>query len=394
MNSPFVIEAEHISHAKAGESTCGDSILFSKIKEENRLVAVVSDGLGSGVKANISATMTSTMALQFTIAGEPVERTAEFITNTLPLDSKRKVSYSTFSILDINYKGKVKVIEYDNPPILVFRRGEFIELHKKEKTLSNIQSCRNKIYQYDFKLEKEDRIIMVTDGVTQCGMGSDEMHFGWQLSGLKSFIRKTINQQPNISAHELAGDIIAQSMHIDNNTLQDDASCCVLYYRRPRKLLIVTGPPFHKENDTVLARSISDFYGKTIVCGGTTSKIVARELGSEVEIDLNNYVPGLPPKATMKGVDLVTEGIITLAKVSEELETINSIGQVPNSTSGEIIKMMMESDEIQFISGTRVNNAHQDPNLPVELEIRRNVVKRISHRLENKFLKKTSITYL
>ncbi len=393
MHSPFVIEAENISKAKAGQSTCGDAVLFKKIKEENRLVAVVSDGLGSGVQANISATMTSTMALQFTMAGEPVERTAEFITNTLPQDTKRKVSYSTFTILDINYQGDVKAVEYDNPSILLLRNGEFIPLEKTEKTL-NIQSQRNKVFQYHFKLQKEDRIILVTDGVTQCGMGSDQMHFGWQLNGLKDYIKDTISHKPEISARDLAGGIIAQTVLLDNNSLKDDASCCVLYYRKPRKLLIVTGPPFHKENDNILARSVKDFSGKKIICGGTTSKIVAKELNTDVEIDLEDYQPGLPPKAKMKGVDLVTEGIITLAKVSEELEQIASIEQASGSISGDIIRMMLESDEIEFISGTRVNNAHQDPNLPVELEIRRNVIKRITQHLENKFLKKTITTYL
>ncbi|TLX70846.1 stage II sporulation protein E [Labilibacter sediminis] len=394
MNSPFVIEAEHCCMAKAGETICGDAVLFSKIKEENRLVAVMSDGLGSGVQANISATMTSTMALQFTIAGEPVKRTAEFITKTLPQDSKRKVSYSTFSILDINYLGEVKVIEYDNPPILLLRKGKFIDLEKQEKTLEHIHTHRNKLYQYSFKLEKEDRLILVSDGVTQSGMGHDDMHFGWQMSGVKSFITNTINKEPNISAHSLAKTIVNKCNAIDNNSLKDDASCCVLYYRKPRKLLIVTGPPFHQENDTLLAQSIKNFHGKTIICGGTTSKIVARELNIDVEIDLINYKPGLPPKATMQGIDLVTEGIITLAKVSEDINKLEGIDKIKNNVSGEIIKIMLESDEIQFISGTRVNNAHQDPNLPVELEIRRNVIKRIANQLENKFLKKTTTTYL
>lgn len=394
MNNSFVIEAEHYCKAKAGEAICGDAVLLSKIKEENRLVAVMSDGLGSGVKANVSATMTSTMALQFTIAGESVERTADFITKTLPLDTTRKVSYSTFSIIDINYLGQVKVIEYDNPPILLLRQGEFIDITKNEKILEDIHTHRNKLFQSTFNLEKEDRIILVTDGVTQSGMGNNNMHFGWQLKGVKNYIKETVFNNPNISAHTLAKNIIDQSMLIDNDILKDDASCCVLYYRRPRKLLIVTGPPFHKENDVLLAQSINDFNGRTIICGGTTSKIVARELHVEVKIDLKNYTQGLPPKAFMMGIDLVTEGIITLAKVSEELSSIEKMEQVRNTISGEIIKMMLESDEIQFISGTRVNNAHQDPNLPIELEIRRNVIKRIAHLLETKFVKKTTTTYL
>ena len=121
---------------------------------------------------------------------------------------------------------------------------------------------------------------------------------------------------------------------------------------------------------------------------------MARELDTDVEIDLDHYQPGLPPQAQMKGVDLVTEGVITLAKVSEEMQHYDSKTNLPGGISGKIIKMMLESDEIEFISGTRINNAHQDPNLPVELEIRRNVIKRITEILENKFYKKTNTTYL
>ncbi len=394
MHNTFVIEAEKLCYAKAGQSICGDAVLFSKAKEEKRFVAVMSDGLGSGAKANISATMTSTMALQFTMAGEPIERTAEFITKTLPEDSLRKVSYSTFSIVDINYRGEVNIIEYDNPPVLLLRNGEFVDLPKTQKTINHLHSNRNKLYHYNFKLEKEDRIILVSDGVTQSGMGSDEMHFGWQISGLKDYIKTVVSENPGISALNLSKDIINKTISIDNGTLKDDASCCVLYYRKPRKLLIVSGPPYHKYNDTTLANSIKQFKGKTIICGGTTAKIVARELDTEVEIDLEHYQPGLPPQAQMKGVDLVTEGVITLAKVSEDIQNYDEKAQFPTGTSGKIIKMMLESDEIEFISGTRINNAHQDPNLPVELEIRRNVIKRITEILESQFLKKTNITYL
>ena len=394
MHNSFVIEAENLCYAKAGESICGDAILFSKVKEENRFVAVMSDGLGSGAKANVSATMTSTMALQFTLAGEPIERTAEFITKTLPEDSLRKVSYSTFSIIDINYRGEVNIMEYDNPSVLLIRNGEFVDLQRKEKTLHQIKSNRNKLYHYSFSLEKEDRIILVSDGVTQSGMGSDEMHFGWQISGLKNYIKNIVTETPEISAKNLSQNIITKAVSIDNGTLKDDASCCVLYYRKPRKLLIVSGPPYHKHNDITLANSIKQFKGRTIVCGGTTAKIVARELDTDVEIDLDHYQPGLPPQAQMKGVDLVTEGVITLAKVSEEMQHYDSKTNLPGGISGKIIKMMLESDEIEFISGTRINNAHQDPNLPVELEIRRNVIKRITEILENKFYKKTNTTYL
>jgi hypothetical protein len=54
----------------------------------------------------------------------------------------------------------------------------------------------------------------------------------------------------------------------------------------------------------------------------------------------------------------------------------------------------MNADVIHFLVGTCVNIAHQDPNLPVELEIRRNVIKKIIRILEEKFLKQVKVQYL
>jgi len=393
-NKCFYIEAELCQERKALQNVCGDACESRKLKEEDRLITVLSDGLGSGVKANILATMTTSMALQFTAKNDPLEHTADFIMNTLPVDSKRQISYSTFSILDINCFGDANIVEYDNPPILIYRDGKFIDLESKTKQVNRPDALTASVLYSQLKLQKEDRIIMVSDGITQSGMGTINTPFGWGIDGLKAFIKENIKSQANLSAKQLGRKIMQRAKANDAGAFKDDATCQVIYCREPRKLVLASGPPYYKNCDAVLAERIDNFKGKKIVCGGTTSKIISRELKRNISVELNNYNPELPPVAEMEGIDLITEGILTLGKVSSILEKLNTNTVKGDGPAEKMVKLLLNSDSILILAGTQINNAHQDPNLPVELEIRRNIIKKIAHLLEDKFLKSIEIEFL
>ncbi len=393
-NRCFYIEAELFQERKAMQNVCGDACESRKLKEEDRLITVLSDGLGSGIKANILATMTTSMALQFTVKNDPLERTADFIMKTLPTDSKRQISYSTFSILDINCFGDAHLAEYDNPPVLIYRDGQFVSTKQIIKTIDRPNNITAKVNYSKLKLQKEDRIIMVSDGITQSGMGKPHTPFGWGTDGLKDFIKYNISKKPDISARQLALKIMNRAKANDGELFKDDATCQVIYCREPRKLVLASGPPYYKNYDALLAERIANFQGKKIICGGTTSKIIARELKREIHIDLNNYRGDLPPKAEMEGVDLITEGILTLGKVSSILENATNNTISGDSPAEQMVRLFLDSDSILILAGTQINNAHQDPNLPVELEIRRNVIKKIAALLEDKFLKTIDIEFL
>ena len=163
----------------------------------------------------------------------------------------------------------------------------------------------------------------------------------------------------------------------------------MIYLRNPRCLLVVTGPPFSEAKDQELAEIVRSFKGRKVICGGTTAQILARELDEEIEMDLDNLDPEIPPPSRMAGIELVTEGTITLSKVAELLESKRKPETARPNAASELVSIMLDSDVINFLVGTRVNNAHQDPNLPVELDIRRNIVKKIASLLEGKYLKDT-----
>jgi hypothetical protein len=394
LNRDFYIEVNSQQRNYDGERICGDVFLYRYIKEEDRVIAVLSDGMGHGVKANILATLTSTMALNFTQEHKEVGRIAEIIMNTLPVCSERKISYSTFTIVDIESSGRATILEYDNPSTIILRGYKIFDPGWQKVILEKGKHSGKILKTCSFMPLKEDRIIFCSDGVSQSGMGSEAYPFGWERDSIASYAATLVTGESSISAILLAGKIVTMAHKNDAYKAKDDISCAIIYFREPRKLLICTGPPFEKEKDKELAAKVKGYEGKVILCGGTTSDIVARELNRTIVDELIFEDPELPPESFLEGIDLVTEGILTLQKVNEILKSYNNSVRLGKGPADKIVRLVMESDEIHFIIGTRINIAHQDPNLPVELEIRRTVVKRIARLLEEKWLKKVSFEYI
>jgi len=385
------VNCQQINHE--GERICGDVFLSKKIEQENRIVCVLSDGMGHGVKANMLATLTATMALNFTKEHKKPEKIAEIIMKTLPVCSVRQISYSTFTIIDIEIGGNVSILEYDNPQCIIVRNNEIFDpgwqclLLDEGKTRKELLYC-------SFKPQKEDRIIYWSDGIAQAGLGSDKYPFGWGVELASSFVLEKIKKNPTISARKLAVLTVNKAFQCDNYHAKDDTSTATIYFREPRKLLLCTGPPIKKNSDIELAKRVKNFPGKKVISGGTTADIIARELDIKIEDSLDFDDPDLPPESQMEGIDLVTEGILTLSKVANILKHYNSDQDLGNGPADKMVKLFIRSDEIHILVGTKINIAHQDPTLPVELEIRRTVAKRIARLLDQKFLKGGSVSFI
>ena len=393
-DSSFFIEVDMCQQNCKGRPVCGDVFLSRKIKEENRLVMVLSDGLGSGIKANVLASLTASMAVNYTLLKEPIDRIAHTIMRTLPVDSERKISYATFTIVDIESDGETHILEYDNPSYVLIRNGKVITPEKESIMIEDDNIRKKVMYRSHFFAQKEDRIILFSDGVTQSGMGTRLMPFGWGDEAVVEFILKELKGLPTRSATTLAKKVVQQAQNNDIYTPKDDTTCAVVYFREPRHLLICSGPPFHEQKDKFLASIVKAYDGKKVICGGTTAQILSREFGKEIEVGFNVGKSGLPPTSTMEGVDLITEGILTIGKVAEILENYVSGEVEGDGPAVEIVQMLLQNDIIDFLVGTKINIAHQDPNLPVELEIRRNVIKRIVKLLEDKYLKEVRLQFI
>ena len=392
----YHVETSSCQRNHNGEFICGDAFLSKRLKEEHRTIAVLADGMGHGVKANVLATLTSTMAINFAQEHKDAKTIAEIIMQTLPICSERKTSYATFTIVDVNDE-QVNILEYDNPLCLVMRGGNIFEPQWQCLLLEGVdtQGRSREIMTCSFVPMKEDRIIFISDGVTQSGMGNDDMLLGWGREAYVEFVRDTIRNERYISASKLAQRVVNKAYSNDRFCSKDDTSCGVIYFRTPRKLMIATGPPFDKSKDLEYVEKVKNFEGYKIVSGATTAEIFAKHLGVEIKDDYENIDPSLPPMSTMEGVDLVTEGVLTLNKVISILANNNAatitFGKGP---ADRIAERLMDSDEINIVVGTKINQAHHDPSLSVEIEIRKSIVKRLVSLLESKYMKDVNVEYL
>jgi hypothetical protein len=374
-------------------------MFLSRKTEEGRIISVLSDGLGSGIKAGVLATLTATMAASFIADDIPIRRAAGIIMKTLPVCKTRKISYATFSIVDIEPSGAVRIIEYDNPPYLVVRGGKALELPKSDISVRRSRRqggiLANATMRYsEFQARPGDRIVVYSDGVPQAGMGSRGWPLGWGNPAVRDFVAQRVAESPGASARELARRVVQEALAIDAHEARDDISCGVVYFREARRLLVMTGPSVDRGRDREMAEILRRFEGKRIVAGGTTAAIVARELGLSVKMKFKSGERGVPPPAEMDGVELVTEGIITLGKVAEYLDRPEIRDPERRNAAEGIVELLLDSDHIDFVVGTRINEAHQDPAMPLELEIRRNIVRRIASLLDERYLKKTSLRFI
>jgi hypothetical protein len=390
--SEYYLELDYYQICKNKQIACGDSIFSRKFGE--RIVAVMADGLGSGIKASVLSTLTTTMATRFISSHMDIKRAAEIIMETLPVCSYRKIGYSTFTIIDANLDGQVSIIEHDNPSFALIRGGEVVEVDKQEITLQTDRKAQ--LYYSQFKLIPEDRIVFYSDGVSQAGMGLPRLPLGWLESGVNTYLKELFDANPKISAGEISKKVALKALDQDGNKAADDITCAAIYFRSPRKTLLMTGPPYNPENDKKLAEIAKGFSGQKVICGGTTAEIVSRESGNRLLVSLKEvkYDSDIPPTATMDGFDLVTEGTITLSRCLIALEENPPIEKIPDNAVKKLLMVLLNSDIIRFVVGTKINDAHQDPALPKDLEIRRNLVKQICYHLENKYFKQTTIEYV
>ena len=390
-------EVGHFQINHEGEKICGDVFLSKRIPEENRVLCVLSDGMGHGVRANVLATLTATISLNFSMEHKEANALAGIIMKALPVCSERKISYATFTIIDISMEDdSVSILEYDNPQTFIMRGNRIYEpewTHVKykgdvaDKRVMDLKKCA-------FVPQIEDRIVFCSDGITQSGMEKG-LTMGWGRNSLMKFVREIVEATPTISAADLAEKVVKHASANDLYTPKDDLTCGVVYFRQARKTMLCTGPPFSPEKDNEFATILKEFNGKKIISGATTTEIIARELGRTVKDEERTDLT-LPPSSKMDGIDLVTEGILTLSKVTHLLNTLNISfnTQFGKGPADQICKTLLDSDEIYILVGTKINETHHDPNLPVEIEIRKNLIRRLTHVLSEKFMKVVTVKYM
>ncbi len=352
---------------KIGEELCGDSIEI--VENKNSTIVVLSDGLGSGVKANILSHLTTKTAATMLSLGGTVDEVISTLAHTLPICKVRHLAYSTFTILNINFNGEVYLAEYDNPPTFI---GQNNNLRKVERTSRVIGD--KTISEAHFKVADNDWLVLVSDGVLHAGLGR-----AWNLEWNWSRVSRHLETQTSRhnTAKDWAEDLRTCINNLYGGSPEDDASAVVVRVRLPRHLTLLIGPPSNPAQDLDAVRKLSCAQGLKAVCGGTTSKIVARELSRQLVVDLTSNFNKIPPMGIIEGIDLVTEGTLTLAFALKHLKRKATTlpHEALNDGASQLSAALTWADNIHFIIGTAENTAMYQGDAPKSLALKEQVLK-------------------
>ncbi|MEG1635781.1 MAG: SpoIIE family protein phosphatase [Rikenellaceae bacterium] len=370
---------------------CGDTFLFKRLNGGNRSIVVLSDGMGNGVKANILSTLTATMIINFDHERDNLKRTAEMLLKSLPVCSVRKICYSTFSIIDINMTTKMAtIIEYDNPACVIFRGGEELVCDWDCTMFESDMSNRRSILSTTFKIEEGDRIMIMSDGVTQSGLGSKEYPFGWKRERVSSFAQSYINIFPECSSKFMAEKVVSKAVENDDYLTKDDISCAIVSIRKPKNLLLCSCPPQSDAYNDKMLSIISDFDGKRVICGYHLAKLISSLSGTEIIRAQISADPDVQPLWYMSGVDLITESLVTLNKIYYLLQN-NTPKDDGQGAAFEVYRLLLESDTITILMGMSRGNGGE--YMVDEYELRRKAMGYIAGILEKRYLKEVNIIY-
>lgn len=363
-----------------GEQLCGDHVDIVE-QNENSTVIVLADGLGSGVKASILSTLTSKIISTMMAEGLSLEECVDTIAATLPVCSVRGVAYSTFTIIHLLNNETAELIQYDNPHIILIRDNKNYDYPKTEMNIGG-----KKIYKSSVKLQENDIFVAMSDGCPHAGIGIS-YNFGWKREDIITFIEALA--PIGYTAKTISTILVDECNSLYDDKPGDDATACVIKIRKRVPMNLLFGPPSNRDDCNRMMSLFFSKEGKHIICGGTTSSIASKYLGKPVRATLNFECSDVPPIAELEGVDLVTEGVITINKVLEyakdflEDNKLYEHWNFKNDGASLICRLLFEeATDINFYVGRAVNPAHQNPDLPINFNIKMNLVEELSKCLK------------
>ena len=361
---------------KFGEELCGDNVV--SIVDGDYTTLVLADGLGSGVKANILSTLTSKILCTMAANGIDIDECVETLIQTLPVCQVRGVAYSTFSLIHINNEGNGFLYEFDNPRAICYHKGKCIDIEREE-----LEICGKPVYKSELSLEENDVVMLMSDGTIHAGIGQI-LNFGWERQQIMEHLERNI--KPAMSARAVACLLTSACNDLYLDKPGDDTTVAAVKVRRPVNVNIMVGPPVDKEKDNFYVEQFMEDGCKKVVCGGTSSQIVARYLNKPLRTSFDFPDKDVPPIGFIEGVDLTTEGVLTLRRLLELSEKYISVNDLTPKTftkqdGASLLANVLceEATNIKFFVGQSVNVAHQ--GLPIDITMKMKLVEKLASNL-------------
>lgn len=361
------LEYGYTSLNHVNEELCGDMVEYKK--NGDYFTLVLADGLGSGVKANILSTLTSKILSTLISNNVSIDECLETMVASLPVCKERGVAYSTFSVIHINKEGEGFLFEFDNPQAIYIHHLQCQDLTREKRIILD-----KTIYKSPLKLEKGDIVVLMSDGAIHAGIGNC-LNFGWEREQIMDFLNKEMDSIK--SARAIACQLASACNDLYGNRPGDDTTVAAIKVREELKVNILVGPPVDSAKDDFYVGQFLTGADKKVVCGGTSSKIVARYLNTNIISSFEFPDKDVPPIGYIKGIDLATEGVFTLRKlltyaeryVSEkDLHSKIYTGEDGASRLAQIL--FEEATHVQFFVGESINTAHIGQPIDITMKLK------------------------
>jgi hypothetical protein len=371
------LDVHYQSLNNVGEELCGDQIRM--LKSGNKTRVVLCDGLGHGVKANILASLSSEIMINMLRENVSLSEVLETVIGTLPVDKKVNLAYATSTLIEIDHSDLAyKIYNFDNPPVLFFRNRklESLPFHQISLVGRDIQFAEG-------QLQRGDLLVAMSDGLLHAGVNGVLNNY-WDIQHLSAYIEELFQFLPS-NLRLIVEKTVAHTNQLYDRKPSDDASMVGLLVRAKQGVMLFTGPPIDPAEDSALSQRVLRFEGTRIVCGGTTGNIVARESGHKMDVQPDTARLDVPPMSSLPGIDIMAEGILTLSSVLEWIEATqgnpNLLPMKDKNGAVLVAEALLNADEITLLVGLKVNPAYQNPDLPISMSIRKNLIDKIADRL-------------
>ena len=340
-------DAFHLQAEKKGESVCGD--VFDIVRTAYHTTALLIDGVGSGIKANIAAEMTRSRIKALLTADISPRKMFDLVIADMNEWRDQAYPFCAITVVRSSADGAVSVLTYENPPPLFVCESRVYLPQARPILLKKGLAA-----EFAVEMTHGDALVFSSDGITQAGLGTLPRGFG--LDGIQKSLARALRTKPIVP--DALQEVFDVTTALDARERGDDKTLAVLSARNARVVDIFTGPPSTQDLDENAIREFAASDHTKIICGGTTAGIFSRVLGKDLHVD--KYETGVfaPPKYAMPGFDLVTEGVLTLNQACNIIR--DAIFDCDDTPAAQLARYLRDADVVRITLGQTVNAANND----------------------------------
>ena len=215
-HAQYNIMSHFVQQNKTGESVCGDSVCEVQLADGN-FVAVLADGMGSGVDANSYSNETAEMFALLVNIGVEVVKAVELINLSMCIKSEREC-FSTMDILYLDMENNsMCIIKAGTAPTYVLSEGTVKKYECNTLPVGILKDIQ--IQKYTIELSENVLVLMISDGIANTLLQTEDE---------KDWIIQMLEQNQSYSPKEISQIALKEAVVQTNSVISDDMTAYVL----------------------------------------------------------------------------------------------------------------------------------------------------------------------